>query len=57
MHDKTRNSETTIATPVCPSCGSTMQLARIEPEQPGHDRRVFRCPQCDESLSEIVKYR
>ena len=52
-------SEQTQATniPKCPSCGAPMKLERIEPEKPQHDRRMFRCGACGESISETVKYR
>jgi hypothetical protein len=26
-----------------------MWLARIEPDAPGHDKRVFECPQCSQN--------
>jgi transposase-like protein len=45
-------------TPKCPRCGgSSMHLERIEPDKPQHDRRIFRCETCGESVSETVKYR
>jgi ribosomal protein S27AE len=43
--------------PNCPKCGARMWLARIEPDEPGHDKRIFECPQCESVTSEIVKYR
>ncbi len=46
-----------IARPPCPHCGTGMQLARIEPEKPDHDRRTFQCGKCGHSLSEVVKYK
>lgn len=46
-----------IPTPKCPKCGSQMWMARIEPDLPDHDKRTFECPQCDHSLTEIVKYK
>jgi hypothetical protein len=42
--------------PMCSKCGGTMWLARIEPDAPGHDKRVFECPQCENVLVEVVKY-
>ena len=33
--------------PICPKCGATMWLARIEPDEPGHDSRTFECPHRD----------
>jgi DNA-directed RNA polymerase subunit RPC12/RpoP len=43
--------------PTCSKCGAIMWLARIEPGEPGHDKRTFECPQCESVISEIVKYR
>jgi hypothetical protein len=34
-----------------------MWLSRIEPDEPGHDKRTFECPSCEKVVSEIVKYR
>jgi hypothetical protein len=34
-----------------------MWLARIEPDKPDHDRRIFECPSCEKVVSEVVKYR
>jgi len=50
-------STTEVTTPKCPRCGSPMHLERIEPDKPQHDRRIFRCEACGESVSETVKYR
>ena len=50
-------STTTRETPTCPRCRSAMHLERIEPAEPQHDRRIFRCRDCGESVSETVKYR
>jgi hypothetical protein len=43
--------------PQCPTCGARMWIARIEPDEPGYDRRTFECPECDRELVEVVKYR
>jgi transcription elongation factor Elf1 len=43
-----------IERPMCPRCGARMWIARIEPDEPGRDRRTFECPECDHSLSEVV---
>ena len=43
--------------PFCPKCSARMWLARIEPDEPGHDKRTFECPQCENVVSEVVKYR
>jgi hypothetical protein len=41
--------------PRCPKCTTQMYLVRIEPDQPGHDKRTFKCPECDHSESVVVK--
>jgi transposase-like protein len=46
-----------LSQPTCPQCGARMWLARIEPDEPGHDKRTFECPSCEKVVSEIVKYR
>jgi hypothetical protein len=43
--------------PTCPKCGAKMWLARIEPDAPGHDKRTYECPTCENVVSETVKYR
>jgi hypothetical protein len=43
--------------PTCEKCGAKMWLARIEPDAPGHDKRTFECPNCEHTVSKIVKYR
>jgi predicted RNA-binding Zn-ribbon protein involved in translation (DUF1610 family) len=43
--------------PHCPNCGTLMWLARIEPDEPDHDRRTYECPECDSSITEVVKYK
>jgi hypothetical protein len=40
--------------PQCPTCGTRMWIARIEPDEPGYDRRTFECPECDRELVEVV---
>lgn len=46
-----------IEHPKCAECGAQMWLARIEPDRPDHDRRTFECPECENVLTEIVKFR
>jgi hypothetical protein len=46
-----------LSQPVCPKCGGRMWLSRIEPDEPNHDKRTFECPQCENVVSEVVKYR
>ena len=47
----------TIPRPPCPKCSTKMWLARIEPDQPGHDRRIFECPECEHAESVVVKFK
>jgi len=46
-----------IGLPCCNFCDAQMQLVSIEPDEPGHDRRTFKCPRCQYEMIEIVKYR
>jgi hypothetical protein len=46
-----------LSQPTCPQCGEKMWLARIEPDEPGHDKRIFECAGCEKVVSEVVKYR
>jgi hypothetical protein len=46
-----------LSQPVCSQCGGRMWLSRIEPDEPNHDKRTFECPQCENVVSEVVKYR
>lgn len=50
-------SQQHIDRPMCPRCGAQMWIARIEPDEPDHDRRTFECPECDHSVTEVVKYK
>jgi predicted nucleic-acid-binding Zn-ribbon protein len=43
--------------PICPKCGTRMWLSRIEPDEPGCDKRTFECPKCENEVSETFKYR
>jgi hypothetical protein len=43
--------------PNCQKCGARMWLVRIEADAPGHDNRIFECPQCENVVSETFKYR
>jgi hypothetical protein len=43
--------------PPCPKCGARMWLVQIEPDAPGHDKRIFECPHCEHVVSETFKYR
>ena len=46
-----------IERPPCEKCGREMNLARIEPYQPGYDLRVFECPGCKATESIVVQYK
>jgi hypothetical protein len=50
-------SQPVIPHPSCPNCGTPMWLARIEPDEPGHDRRTFEWPECDHTITEVVQYK
>ena len=43
--------------PECPKCKTAMMLSRIELDQPGHDKRTFECPKCENVETMVVKYR
>ena len=43
--------------PSCPKCGARMWLVRIEPDEPGHDRRTFECIECNKEVVEVVKWK
>jgi hypothetical protein len=44
-----------IVRPACPTCTAQMYLARIEPEKPGYDLRIFECPMwCTEATLSIA---
>jgi len=43
--------------PACPKCGTRMWLARLDPDETGYGRRTFECPECDHSITEVVKYK
>ena len=42
-----------IERPLCPECGSLMWLARIMPDEPGHDLRTFECPECGHEIRKV----
>jgi hypothetical protein len=46
-----------IERPSCPKCGARMMLARIEPDEPNHDKRTFECSGCQNSESVVVRYK
>jgi len=41
--------------PQCTACGSPMKLTAIEPSNPGHDLRMFSCPQCKRIQRHIIE--
>ena len=43
--------------PQCPTCGTRMWLAGVEPDEPGFDRRKYECPECDDELIQVIKYK
>ena len=38
-------------------CGAPMWVSRIEPDKLDHDKRTFECPDCENVIVEVVKYR
>ena len=46
-----------LSQPVCPQCWARMWLTQIEPDEPGYDKRTFKCNQCEFTISETVRYR
>ena len=46
-----------IVRPLCPECGTRMQLARIEPEKPGYEIHAFVCPTCTQAKNTIAKIK
>jgi hypothetical protein len=43
--------------PKCDRCGASMWLTSIEPDEPDHDKRVFECPECRNTTTQVVRYR
>ena len=46
-----------IVHPTCPKCGAPMWLTRIEPDEPGSEKRIFECQACQNELVEVIKFR
>jgi hypothetical protein len=42
--------------PSCPECSAKMFLVGIEPAEPGHDLRTFKCTACEITTTEKVRY-
>jgi hypothetical protein len=51
----TTSASSAIPLPPCTTCASRMLLVRIKPYSPGYYLRTFECPDCELSLSEVVK--
>jgi hypothetical protein len=45
-----------ITAPTCDWCGAYMFLVVIEPTEPDHDRRTFKCTTCANEFVETVKF-
>ena len=43
-----------IDRPYCPRCGSKMWLARVSPDEKGHEWRTFECPVCELSQEKVA---
>ena len=46
-----------IVHPTCAKCGAPMWLTRIEPDEPGVEKRTFECQACQNEAIELVKHR
>ena len=46
-----------IVHPTCAKCGAPMWLTRIEPDEPGSEKRTFECQACQNEAIEVVKFR
>jgi RNase P subunit RPR2 len=46
-----------IHRPFCPECNAPMWLARIDPEKPDHEQRMFECAVCNYTHTEVVKFK
>ena len=46
-----------VLRPLCPKCGMKMWLARIEPDRPGHDKRMFDCTNCGHAENVVVNIK
>jgi hypothetical protein len=44
-----------IVHPTCAKCGAPMWLTRIEPDEPGVEKRTFECQVCQYEAIDIVK--
>jgi hypothetical protein len=43
--------------PACSWCGGPTFLTQIEPSEPDYDRRTFECSACNNTMTEIIKYK
>lgn len=43
--------------PTCPRCSARMSMTRIEPDEPGIDRRTFECEQCQHIETILVAFQ
>ena len=46
-----------IVHPTCAKCGAPMGLTRIEPGEPGSEKRTFDYQACQNEAIKVVKYR
>jgi predicted RNA-binding Zn-ribbon protein involved in translation (DUF1610 family) len=46
-----------VDNPICPKCGRPMVIVRIEPDEPGHQKRTYECSECELVENLIVKHR
>jgi len=46
-----------VANPICPKCSVHMMLTRVDPDEPGYDKRTFECQVCNREQSIVVKFK
>lgn len=52
-HLRTAHADAIIR-PHCPKCGTQLMLTRIEPNDPGQEKRTFECPNCEHAESIVA---
>jgi hypothetical protein len=57
MPEANQTQKTPITFGPCPKCRTSMLLGLIELDEPGHEKRTYRCDSCGHSVTKAVKYR
>jgi hypothetical protein len=55
MHQSPLSGALEIIHPTCAKCGAPMWLTRIEPDEPGFERRTFECQACENQVMDAVQ--